>query len=74
MHATNKARSSYLNNPPVMSTPLGKYSCKKLVMDQSDHTNRSGVERTLLPIITKYYGTKVFTLGGLQPFGSSGLS
>ena len=42
-------------------------------MDQSDHTNRPGVETTSLSIIDKYVGTKVFMVGGSKPFGCSGV-
>ena len=70
--ATNTAILFYLNNPPLLSTLLGKYASKKLVMDQSFHTNRSWLETTLLTIITKSLGPVVFVVGGLQPFGDYG--
>ena len=46
LSATDTVNSSYLKNIPLMSTPLGKYPSKQLVMDQSVHTNRSGVEKS----------------------------
>ena len=47
------AISSYLRNIPLLSTPLGKYSSEKLVIDQSAHNNRSGAEIILFSIITE---------------------
>ena len=54
-----------------MSTPLWKYTSKKLVTEQSDHTNHAGVETISLSIIAEGY--KYFAVGGSSyPFGSSG--
>ena len=47
------AISYYLRNLPLVSTPLGKYSSDKLVIDQSAHNNRAGAETTPLSIITE---------------------
>ena len=41
-------------------------------MDQLSHTNRSGVETNLLPIIPESSWHKLFVIGGSQPYGSSG--
>ena len=67
---TNTASSSYLNNLQLLSTPLGEYPSNQLVKDKSDHTKGAGMEKILLPIKTE--GPKLFTVGGLQPFGRSG--
>ena len=62
---------SYLNNP-LLPTPFGKYSSKKLDIDQLDYTNRAEAETTLLPIITEFLGPKVFAVGVSQAFRRSG--
>ena len=73
MHATDTEILSYLNNPPLLFIPLGKYSSKQLVTNQLDHTNRVGAETTLLLIITEYLEPKVFVIGVSQAFGRYGL-
>ena len=67
--ATDTEILSYLNNPPLLFIPLGKYSSKQLVTNQSSHTKRAGAEKTSLPIINKYSWPTTFMVRGLQPFG-----
>ena len=53
-----------------MSPPLGKFTSERLVTDQLFHTNRTGVGKISLSIITE--GSKEFAIGGSQTFGCSG--
>ena len=59
--ATDTASSYYLNNPPLLSTPLVKYPSNKLMIEQLDHTNCAGVGTNLLQSITESSGPKVLT-------------
>ena len=66
-----RSSSSYLNNLPLLPTPLGKYTSEQLVTYQLDHTNHYGVEKVPLLVITE--GSKESAVGGgPQPFSRYG--
>ena len=63
MNAVNKSISYYPNTSPLMSPPIWKNSFKKLVTYQPGHTNRAGVETSLLLLIAEPPGPEVIGIG-----------
>ena len=72
---TDKTSLSYLKNSPSLFQRLGEYpyTFEHLTMNYYGKTISAGVETTFLSLISEPWDrTKVFTVGGSQPFGRSG--